>query len=101
MIKSGAHRISPKEIEEALLENSTIHEAAVVGAEDEMLGEAIVAFVTLRPGHDGEPEEIIDWCRGRMPQYKVPHSVEIRRDFPRNASGKVDKLALKGSLGGG
>ncbi len=101
MIKSGAHRISPKEIEEALLENSSIHEAAVVGAEDEMLGEAIVAFVTLRPGHEEEAEGIIEWCRGRMPQYKVPHSLEVRRDFPRNASGKVDKLALKRSLGGG
>jgi acyl-CoA synthetase (AMP-forming)/AMP-acid ligase II len=101
MIKSGAHRISPKEIEEVLLENRSIHEAAVVGAEDEMLGEAIVAFVTLRPGHEAEPDAIIEWCRGRMPQYKVPHAMEIRRDFPRNASGKVDKLALKKGLGGG
>jgi acyl-CoA synthetase (AMP-forming)/AMP-acid ligase II len=101
MIKSGAHRISPKEIEEVLLENRSIHEAAVVGAEDEMLGEAIVAFVTLRPGHEAEPDAIIEWCRGRMPQYKVPHAMEIRREFPRNASGKVDKLALKKGLGGG
>jgi acyl-CoA synthetase (AMP-forming)/AMP-acid ligase II len=101
MIKSGAHRISPKEIEELLLENGSIHEAAVVGSADEMLGEAIVAFVTLRPGHEESPDTIVEWCHGRMPQYKVPHTLKIRKDFPKNASGKVDKLALKRSLPGG
>ena len=55
MIKSGAHRISPKEIEETLMEHPQVHEAAVIGQPDEMLGEAIAAFITARPGE--EPEE--------------------------------------------
>jgi long-chain acyl-CoA synthetase len=98
MIKSGAHRISPKEIEELLSENEAVHEAAVVGVPDEMLGERIVAFVTLRPGMEGTPASILDWCRKLMPQYKVPHLLQVQADLPRQASGKVDKLALKDGL---
>jgi long-chain acyl-CoA synthetase len=98
MIKSGAHRISPKEIEELLIENQAVHEAAVIGAPDEMLGEMIIAFVTLRPGRAGTPDSILDWCRKLMPQYKVPHHLRILPSLPCKASGKVDKLALKGRL---
>jgi long-chain acyl-CoA synthetase len=95
MIKSGAHRISPKEIEELLAEHEAVHEAAVVGAPDEMLGERIVAFVTLRPGMEAEPDGILGSCRKLMPQYKVPQLLQILPDLPRKSSGKVDKLALK------
>lgn len=97
MIKTGAHRISPKEIEEALVEHSAINEAAVIGVPDEMLGEAIAAFVTSRPGEAPDPEAIVRWCRGRLPSFKVPKVVRILKEFPRNASGKIDKLSLKGT----
>jgi long-chain acyl-CoA synthetase len=95
MIKSGAHRISPKEIEEILAEHPAVAEAAVIGRPDEILGEAVVAFVTLRPGGvsvDSEP--LLDWCRGRLPSFKVPARVQVLEELPRNTSGKTDKLAL-------
>jgi long-chain acyl-CoA synthetase len=95
MIKSGAHRISPKEIEEALVEHPSVHEAAVVGVPDEILGDAIVAFVTPRPGSAVEPPAVLEWCRERLPAYKVPTAIRILREFPRNTSGKIDKLALR------
>jgi acyl-CoA synthetase (AMP-forming)/AMP-acid ligase II len=63
-----------------------------------MLGEVIIAFVMLRPGRESTPDDIQAWCRRLMPPHKVPHLLEILRDFPRNASGKVDKLALKDRL---
>jgi long-chain acyl-CoA synthetase len=95
MIKSGAHRISPKEIEEVLVEHSGVDEAAVIGRPDEILGEAIVAFVTLRPGTtDGRPDSVLEWCRRHLPPYKVPERISVLTEFPRNASGKIDKLAL-------
>jgi acyl-CoA synthetase (AMP-forming)/AMP-acid ligase II len=97
MIKSGAHRISPKEIEEILVAHPAVAEAAVIGRPDEILGEAIVAFVTLRRGEsDVEPEPILDWCRKRLPSFKVPERVQVLEELPRNASGKTDKLALRG-----
>jgi acyl-CoA synthetase (AMP-forming)/AMP-acid ligase II len=96
MIKSGAHRISPKEIEEILVEHPGVDEGAVIGLPDEILGEAIVAFVTLRPeSEDSQPEAILDWCRRRLPPYKVPERIRVLAEFPRNASGKIDKPSLR------
>lgn len=96
MIKVGANRISPKEIEEKLLENLQIHEIAVIGVEDEILGEAIKAFIVLRNsnknfGHD----EILNYCKKRLPQYKVPKYIEIVNSLPKNSSGKILKQKLK------
>jgi acyl-CoA synthetase (AMP-forming)/AMP-acid ligase II len=106
MIKSGAHRISPKEIEDALLEHPEIEEAAVVGRADEYMGEVIVAHVTVRPQPSvataGEPraprvtpEQLREFCQERLPAHKVPQEVLIRDAMPRNASGKLDKRALR------
>src|SRR5262249_32812679 len=96
MIKSGAHRISPKEIEEILVEHPAVAEAAVIGRPDEILGEAIVAFVSLRTeGIAAEQEPILDWCRRRLPSFKVPSGRRVLPELPRNASGKTDKLALR------
>jgi len=95
MIKSGAHRISPIEIEEILVEHPAVDEAAAIGLPDEILGEAIVAFVTLRPDASGDPTELAEWCRRRLPPYKVPGRFGVLAEFPRNASGKIDKLALR------
>lgn len=96
MIKSGAHRISPMEIEETLVEHPAVDEAAVVGFPDEILGEAIAAFVTLRPGtEDGQTASLAEWCRRNLPSHKVPGQINILDEFPRNASGKIDKLALR------
>ena len=101
MIKVGANRISPKEIEEKLLENSRIHEAAVVGVEDEILGEAIKAFIVLRDSNrEFSQNEILGYCKKRLPPFKVPKYIEIVESLPKNSSGKVlkHKLAWNPSL---
>jgi long-chain acyl-CoA synthetase len=95
MIKSGAHRISPKEIEEKLIEHPDVHEVAVIGVQDEILGEAIRAFVTPRPGHSPQPRDLVMWCRTHLSSFKVPGSILVIQEFPRNASGKIDKLSLR------
>ncbi len=95
MIKSGAHRISPKEIEETIAGNAAVDEVAVKGAPDDMLGESIHAFITLREEAACSEREIQEWCRARIAPHKIPHQVHFIEAFPRNASGKIDKLALK------
>lgn len=96
MIKSAGHRVSPKEIEEVLAESPAVDEAAVVGIADEILGEAVVAFVTLRSGDsDGQAGELQRWCGERLPSYKVPCRIEVVPELPRNPSGKIDRLALR------
>lgn len=94
MIKSGAHRISPKEIEEAILEFPAVHEVAVVGVEDEYLGEAIVAHVVPKEGWNVTGREIQTHCRGILPPYKVPKTVIIDAELPKTHSGKIKKYAL-------
>jgi long-chain acyl-CoA synthetase len=95
MIKAGAHRISPREIEDVLLEDPSVEEAAVVGRPDEILGEVVVAHVTARPGAAPSPEALRAACQERLPAHKVPQEIHVRATMPRNASGKVDKLALR------
>ena len=96
MIKVGANRISPKEIEEKLLENSQIHEIAVIGVEDEILGEAIKAFIVLKNSNDSHGhDEILSYCKKKLPPYKVPKYIEIVNSLPKNSSGKILKQKLK------
>lgn len=95
MIKVGANRISPKEIEEKLLEISQIHEIAVIGVEDEVLGEAIKAFIVLRNSNNFGRDEILSYCKKRLPPYKVPKYIEIVDSLPKNSSGKILKQKLK------
>ena len=95
MIKAGAHRISPKEIEDALLEFPEVHEAAVIGVPDEILGEAIKAFVVFRPGTTPDLEALKSFLGRRLPPYKLPGQYAVREDLPKNESGKIMKQALR------
>lgn len=96
MIKVGANRISAKEIEEKILEHEGILETAVVGVEDEVLGEAIKAFVVKKNnGVVLDEQDIISFCKQRLPTFKVPKYVEFRDTLPKTGSGKINKLELK------
>ena len=95
MIKSGAHRISPKEIEEVILENSSVHEVAVIGLDDEILGESIKACIVLKEDAECKERDMIKHCRRLLPQYKVPHKIEFISELPKTVSGKVRKKELK------
>ncbi len=95
MIKAGAHRISPKEIEDAMLEFPEVHEAAVIGVPDEILGEAIKAFVVFRPGTTPDLEALKLFLGRRLPPYKLPGQYAVREDLPKNESGKIMKQALR------
>jgi acyl-CoA synthetase (AMP-forming)/AMP-acid ligase II len=94
MIKSGAHRISAKEIEEEILEHDNVHEVAVVGAPDELLGEAIWAFVVPREASLSSAQ-VRAFLGPRLPAFKQPGVVEICADLPKNASGKIMKEPLR------
>ena len=99
IIKIGAHRVGPREIEEVLLEHPLVHEAAVVSAADEILGEVAVAFVSLLEGVTATAETLRDHCASRLPSYKVPSQVFFRSELPKIAGiGKIDKRTLSASL---
>lgn len=94
MIKSGAHRIAPKEIEEIILEEGSVHEVAVLGVADEILGEAIVACIVLKESHTVTPREILAHCKKNLPAFKVPHRVVLCTELPKTTSGKIKKAEI-------
>jgi acyl-CoA synthetase (AMP-forming)/AMP-acid ligase II len=95
MIKSGAHRISPKEIEELIMEDNRVHEVAVVGEPDELMGENILALVVPREEAQLEDKDILKLCKKHLPLYKVPKRVEFRKSLPKTASGKIKKDTIR------
>jgi acyl-CoA synthetase (AMP-forming)/AMP-acid ligase II len=95
MIKSGANRISPKEIEEVIQELEEVHEVAVVGIPDELLGEVIKAYVVPKKVSELEKRAIQHHCKSNLAVYKIPKFIEFIEELPKTASGKIKKFQLK------
>lgn len=95
LIKSGGHRISPLEIEAAVLEAPGVHECAVAGIPDELLGETIVAFIVKRPGEDLTKRKILDVCFASLPRFKMPSELRIVDALPKNDAGKIQRVILR------
>jgi len=98
MIKSAGNRISPTEIEEAVLAGGEAVEAAAFGVPDARLGQAIV--VVARAAGDSETAEAALRARLRrdLPSFMQPARYDWRETLPRNANGKLDRAALKAAL---
>lgn len=94
MIKTGAHRVHPQDVEEAICEVPGVVEAAAVGVDDEILGQVIKAFVVAQAPIERGAERIKAHCRRRLAPYKIPRYVEFVADLPRTASGKVRRIQL-------
>ncbi|MBI5017287.1 MAG: AMP-binding protein [Deltaproteobacteria bacterium] len=95
LIKSGAHRVGPKEIEDVLLEHPAVHEAAVLGVPHDILGEAIKACVVLKVAASCGEKELLRHCRKELPAYKVPQVIEFLDELPKTDTGKIRKVDLK------
>jgi len=93
MIKSGAHRISPREIEEVIAAVPGVEDVAVIGIDDELLGQSIKACV-IASEDDALRRQILRQCREHLPLYKMPKAVDFYKEFPRTASGKIQKHLL-------
>ncbi len=94
MIKVGAFRVSPYEVEEAIGLLPDVQEVAVTGMPDEVLGQAVKATVVLRQGAKLQAMEVKAHCRQHLAAYKIPKVVEFTTSLPRTASGKVQRLQL-------
>jgi len=98
MIVTGGFNVYAREVEDALLQNSDVSDAAVVGRPDNEWGEVIVAALVMRDGTDVPVDEIKESCRPYMAGYKIPREIVFVDNIPRNASGKTDKFLLKKTL---
>jgi acyl-CoA ligase (AMP-forming) (exosortase A-associated) len=95
MIKSSGFRVSPTEVEDALFKTGKLRGVAVIGVPDELLGQAIKAFVVPRDGERIQSDELISKCAERLPRYMLPKAIEVLEELPKTSSGKVDYPALR------
>jgi long-chain acyl-CoA synthetase len=95
MIIRGGENIYPREIDELLYTHPAVEAAAVVGVPDELYGEAVAAFVVLKRDETASEEEIIDFCKQHLADYKCPQTVRFVENIPKGATGKLLKRELK------
>jgi long-chain acyl-CoA synthetase len=95
LIIRGGFNVYPRDVEDALVEHPAVEVAGVVGRRDEMHGEEVVAFVSLRDGVRIDASELIDWARRRIGGYKYPREVHVVEAVPLTPVGKVDRKALR------
>jgi fatty-acyl-CoA synthase len=99
MYISGGENVYPAEVEEVLYQLPGIAEVAVIGVEDDKWGEVGRAVVVAAPGAELSEADVIDYCRGKVGNYKLPKSVVFTDALPRNATGKVLKHELRSKFG--
>ena len=98
IISSASYRISPFEVESALLEHPAVAESAVVGQPDELRGEIVKAYVVLAESYEPSPAlvtEIQDFVKQLTAPYKYPREIEFRSALPKTISGKIRRVELR------
>ncbi|MEC7489119.1 MAG: AMP-binding protein [Pseudomonadota bacterium] len=98
IISSAGYRISPFEVESALIEHDAVLESAVVAKPDEVRGEIVMAYITLAPGFEASPslsDDIQDFVKKQTAPYKYPRAIEFRDVLPKTISGKIRRVVLR------
>lgn len=94
IIKTRGEKVSPAEVENALYAIEGVREAAVVGIADELLGQAIRAYVVLNPGAAKAPEKLRALCATKLESFMVPKEFVFCEELPRTTTGKINHRAL-------
>ncbi len=95
MIIRGGENLYPAEIEGFLFTHPKIAEVQIVGLPDIRLGEVVAAWIRLRPGESATPEEIRQFCEGKIAHFKIPQHIRIVDSFPMTVTGKVQKFRIR------
>lgn len=98
MLLVNGINVYPREIEELIYRFPGVKEAAVAGMPDPRKGECPVAFVAAHPGQEVDEQELIQYLRQRVADYKVPKRVHLLPALPRNETGKILKTVLRTRL---
>jgi long-chain acyl-CoA synthetase len=94
MIIAGGFNIYPRDVEEVIYQNPKVQEVVVAGLPDRYRGETVKAYVVLKAGETATPEEIMEFCKGKLAKFKVPTTVEFRDTLPKSMVGKILRRVL-------
>jgi fatty-acyl-CoA synthase len=95
MIIRGGENIFPAEIENFLHTHPKIANVQVIGIPDDKLGEVVVAWIRLHAGEVATPEEIREFCDGKIAYFKIPQHIRLVESFPMTATGKIQKFKIR------
>jgi acyl-CoA synthetase (AMP-forming)/AMP-acid ligase II len=95
MLVSGGFNVYPSEVESVLAQHPAVYEVCVVGVPDDHWGETVKAVVVLREGARADGGEIMDFCRGRLADFKRPRSVDFVPQLPKNGNGKLSRKDVR------
>ncbi len=101
VIIRGGVNIAPLEIDNALTRHRDVAEAATIGVPDPIYGEAVVAYVVARANARLTGPDLARHCEALLPDFKRPREIVLRDALPKNASGKIDRIALRAEWEGG
>ncbi len=99
IINRGGEKISPREIDEALLEHPSVAQAVAFSVPDARLGEDVAAAVVLRPGANSTPRELRLFASKRLTDFKVPSRIVLVNEIPKGPTGKLQRIGLAERLG--
>ena len=95
LIISSGFNVYPSQIEEVLMKNQKVKESAVIGIPDRLKGQSIVAILVLEKEVKAEKEEVMEFCRENLPDYKRPKRIIFRDQIPKNPAGKPLRKILR------
>jgi len=99
IINRGGEKISPREIDEVLLQYPGVSQVVTFAVPHVQLGEDVGAAVVLKPGADASESELRRFAAGRLAYFKVPRVVRILEEIPKGATGKIQRIGMSERLG--
>ncbi len=95
IIKTRGEKVSPREVEDVIYALDGVAEVAVIGVPDPILGSAIKAVLTIRPGVHLSAQDVLRHCSTRLEDFMIPRLVEFRASLPKTESGKISKRLIR------
>ena len=99
IINRGGEKISPREVDEVLMDHPAVAQAVTFAMPHDKLGEEVAAAIVLREGQDAEEGDVREFVTGRLADFKVPRRVVILEEIPKGATGKLQRIGLAEKLG--
>jgi len=99
IINRGGEKISPREVDEILMDHPSVHQCVTFGMPHDMLGEEVAAAIVLKQGTEATDKELRQFAAGRLADFKVPKKILILPEIPVGATGKLQRIGLAQKLG--
>jgi acyl-CoA synthetase (AMP-forming)/AMP-acid ligase II len=99
IINRGGEKISPREVDDVIMDHPAVQQVVTFAMPHPKLGEEVAAAVVLREGQEASERDIRDFAAGRLADFKVPRKVLFLEEIPKGPTGKLQRIGLAEKLG--